>query len=364
MNTLYKYICYLLKKNQNWIPFDRFLKIALYTPKIGYYTKKNIRNKDYITAPIMGHILGKCIAYHFIPILENLSKDAIILEIGAKDITLAIAILSLLEKKNRLPKEYWILEINKYFREEQKKILNTNFPNFKKRIIWIDKLPSYKFEGIILGNEFLDSIPFKRFEIYQSNIFELGVSKKNKENLFIWNRSIIKQKFWQKKINRYFLPDGYRSEMHFLYYKYFKKLLFNLNEGYVLWIDYGYSKNIYYHPERKDGTLSCYYKHKFHNNPFQYIGNQDITSHVNFSEIASSLKKMKFIIIGFTTQTNFLLQNGLMNLQSKKISLSLSCELKKLLLPNYMGDIFKFLGAYKGKKLQNLKSWNVKQLNL
>ena len=59
-----------------------------------------------------------------------------------------------------------------------------------------------------------------------------------------------------------------------------------MTKGIVLLIDYGMDRNEYHHPQRKDGTLRCYYKHKASDNPFDNIGKQDITTSVNFSDVA------------------------------------------------------------------------------
>jgi hypothetical protein len=58
-----------------------------------------------------------------------------------------------------------------------------------------------------------------------------------------------------------------------------------LKKGFVLTIDYGYPSKELYAPHRKEGTLLCYYRHRASENPYERLGEQDITSHVNFTSL-------------------------------------------------------------------------------
>ena len=84
-----------------------------------------------------------------------------------------------------------------------------------------------------------------------------------------------------------------------------------LNRGYILTIDYGYPAVKYYHPQRSQGTLQCYYQHHRHNNPYVNLGQQDITAHVDFTSLENQGKNCNLETIGFTKQGMFLMALGL-----------------------------------------------------
>ena len=84
-----------------------------------------------------------------------------------------------------------------------------------------------------------------------------------------------------------------------------------LKQGYLLTIDYGYSAQKYYHPQRSHGTLQCYYQHRYHADPFVNLGFQDITTHVNFTALENQGKSLGLETLGFTQQGLFLMSLGL-----------------------------------------------------
>ena len=121
-----------------------------------------------------------------------------------------------------------------------------------------------------------------------------------------------------------------------------------LHKGIVIIIDYGYNGFEYYLDDRRNGTLVCNYKHNASFDPFKKIGEQDISTFVNFSHIARILKDKSLEVSGYLTQANFLLNLGILEIfQEKEFNgdkreFELN-KLKNILLPNTMGELFKAL---------------------
>src|SRR3989338_8430546 len=92
----------------------------------------------------------------------------------------------------------------------------------------------------------------------------------------------------------------------------------SLTQGSVLFVDYGYGRREYYHPERNNGTLTCFTKHRLGANPLLNPGCQDITAHVDFTLLAESATGSGLTLDGYTTQASFLLENGLMELAAEE----------------------------------------------
>ena len=67
----------------------------------------------------------------------------------------------------------------------------------------------------------------------------------------------------------------------------------------------------YYHPQRSQGTLQCYWKQGRHNNPYLYVGKQDITASVDFTALQYFGKKHGLESVGLTQQALFLMSLGL-----------------------------------------------------
>jgi SAM-dependent MidA family methyltransferase len=106
-------------------------------------------------------------------------------------------------------------------------------------------------------------------------------------------------------------PEGYRTEINLAAIDWITTIANKLHQGFVLTIDYGYSADRYYTPTRSSGTLQCYYQHRHHNNPYIYIGKQDITAHVDFTALEKQGELLELEVIGFTQQALFLMALGL-----------------------------------------------------
>ena len=113
-------------------------------------------------------------------------------------------------------------------------------------------------------------------------------------------------------------------------------------------IDYGYEQAQYYHPGRNTGTLICYYQHRAHPDPFIYPGLQDITAFVDFDAFADAAIATGFSIEGLSSQAEFLMANGLLQLlqdadADEMQTLALAQQVKTLTLPGEMGEKFKVI---------------------
>ena len=72
-----------------------------------------------------------------------------------------------------------------------------------------------------------------------------------------------------------------------------------LARGLMLWIDYGYARRDYYHPQRRDGTFICHYRHRSHDNPLCLLGLQDLTAFVDFTAVAEAADACELEVLGF-----------------------------------------------------------------
>jgi len=134
-------------------------------------------------------------------------------------------------------------------------------------------------------------------------------------------------------------------------------LAIRLVRGAMLFIDYGFGAREFYHPQRSAGTLMCHYRHHAHDDPFLLPGLQDITAHVNFTEVAESGIDAGLEFLGYTSQALFLINCGIADLMQEVSPenmteyLPISGQVKKLTSPAEMGELFKVIAM--GKKMAN-----------
>ncbi len=165
--------------------------------------------------------------------------------------------------------------------------------------------------GCVLSNELLDSFPVHRFIIVDGTLKELWVVERDGE--LTEEPGELSEPAIGARLERVRsgLPDGYTSEVNLALGQWAESISRDIRKGFVLTIDYGYPAREYYSIERSKGTLQCYYRHTLNANPFQHIGQQDLTVHVDFTALNGALSDVGFAAVGITTQADFLARLGI-----------------------------------------------------
>jgi len=349
-----------IHENGKPIGFDVFMNFALYDPWLGYYrSSKNIfgHQGDFITAPETSDLFGYSVAKQFAQIINGGN----VLEFGAGSGVLAKQILFELGRIKSLPKKYYIMELSGQLKQQQKQTILSVLPDLINRVEWLTEFP-IGFSGVVIANEVLDAIPAKRIIFSNGRFVELGVDFV--DGNFQW------KPFDETYSNSLTLlpticDEGYTTEVNLQALAWIDSLYSAMNKGTVLLIDYGMDRNEYHHPQRKNGTLRCHYRHKASNDPFENIGKQDITTSVNFSDIADHAVKAGFKLSGYCNQAMFLISLGIQNFlireEDDEKRNTLAQEIKQLVLPSAMGETFKVLAL---SKKQTVKLDGFREQNL
>ena len=340
-----------------WISFARYMELALYAPGLGYYTAgahKFGEAGDFTTAPELSSLFGRTLARQAAEIMRRSAPH--ILELGAGSGKLAADMLVELEKTGSLPDSYAILEVSADLRSRQQIYLREKLPHLSNRVQWLDKLPEH-FSGAIIANEVLDALPVHLVHWSDSALSERGVSMSGDD--FIWQERAITDESLLHAARQISVPDNYVSEICLAARGLINSLANNIEQGTIIFIDYGFGAREYYHEQRSHGTLMCHYRHHAHDDPFYLPGLQDITAHVNFTDIAECAIDAGMELQGYTNQAFFLINCGITELlqdtspENLRDYLPLSAQLQKLTSPAEMGDLFKViaLGKYPEAKV-------------
>jgi SAM-dependent MidA family methyltransferase len=339
------------------IPFSRYMELCLYTPGLGYYAagqRKFGSGGDFVTAPEISPLFGRCLANSCKAVLESL-QGGDILEFGAGSGQLAIDVLGELERQACLPGRYLILERSAELRQRQQQAIQKKLPQLLDRVVWIDALPTAGFRGVMLANEVLDAMAVERFQWdgMAAHLFHVSCEG----DTFQWRLQQGQDGATaavESLVSRCQLQPGYISEANILLSAWLQSVAAVLGQGVMLLLDYGYPRHEYYHPQRSSGTLMCHYRQRAHDDPFLWPGLQDITAHVDFTAVAEAALAADLEVTGYTTQTYFLLDCGLDNLlqQSGPTDsmdyIQLAQQAKTLILPGEMGERFKCIGLTRG----------------
>ena len=335
-----------------WIPFSRFMELALYAPGLGYYSagaSKFGAAGDFITAPEISPLFGRTMARQLADIMTLSAPH--ILELGAGSGKLALDILSELERLEQLPASYSILEVSADLRERQQALLRQHLPHLAERVHWLDALPA-QISGAVIANEVLDALPVHLVRWSDTRVFERGVASKGSS--FIWEERLPETPALLELAQQIKVPDDYLSEISLTARGLVSSLSERLSSGALLFIDYGFGAREYYHPQRSMGTLMCHYRHHAHDDPFFLPGLQDLTAHVDFTAIAESAIDHGANLLGYTSQAHFLINGGILDLinevspDSLREYIPLAAQIQKLTSPAEMGELFKVIALGKG----------------
>jgi SAM-dependent MidA family methyltransferase len=333
-----------------WIPFARYMELALYAPGLGYYTagaRKLGREGDFTTAPEMTPLYGQTLARQAAEVLES-GLDQI-LEIGAGSGALAAALLTELESLGRLPRNYYILELSPDLRERERDLLAAKVPQLLERVIWLNRLPTL-YQGLVIGNEVLDAMPVHIVRAGAAGIEEAGVTLAGAAFAWAWRPAAADLRAAAEALR---LPEGYQTEIQLVACGFVRTLAQAMARGVILLIDYGFPAHEYYHAQRSEGTLMCHYRHRAHADPFFLPGLQDITSHIDFSAVARAGDEAGLELLGYTGQAQFLINCGITDImlrtppENAAAYLPQAAAAQQLLSPAEMGELFKVIALGK-----------------
>lgn len=322
-----------------WLPFDRFMSMALYEPGLGYYANGSIKfgrfpasGSDFVTAPELSPLFGRALAVQVDQALQA-TGCADVWEFGAGSGALA---QQLLHDAGPALQRYHIVDLSGTLRERQRERLR----EWGDQVRWHDQLPQ-RFDGVIIGNELLDAIPVRLLRWDGEQWHERGVIAVG--GRFQWGDRLSDL--------RPPVPGPFAAgtvvEIHEQAEAFVRTLAEHLGRGAAFFIDYGFPEGEYYHVQRHGGTLLCHRAHQVDDEPLDGVGCKDITAHVNFSAIALAGQDAGWQVLGYTSQARFLLNCGLASMLASAGSRQVAAA-GPLFNEHEMGELFKVIGFVRG----------------
>jgi len=297
------------------------MELALYCPESGYYDRlKNRigRNGDYYTSASVGPLFGQLLAFQFSRWLAEMGPaESCLLEAGAHDGRLAADILGWMKSSRSAvfeTVEYWILEPSEQRRRWQQSTLEP----FTGRVRWFDSwdsIPPKGVQGVIFSNELLDAMPVRRlgWDATRKAWFEWGVGLEG--DRFVWTRLSIPRDSDSALRNAHLtlsselqavLPDGFTTEVCPAAVEWWRQASMKLKQGRLLTFDYGLTREQFLVPQRAQGTLRAYHRHRISNDLLANVGEQDLTAHVDFTALQEAGEAAGLKTEGLRCQSDFL----------------------------------------------------------
>jgi SAM-dependent MidA family methyltransferase len=219
---------------------------------------------------------------------------------------------------------------------------------FRDRVDWQGSLEEIEpFFGVHFSNELLDSMPVHLLVSTGAGWQEKSVSLDGDEFAFV-RQPIAEPKLKELAANVPRLPPGHEIEVSLAALDWTEKVAGKLQRGFVLVVDYGFSRDDFYDPQLKTGTLQARAGHRRLASPFDNVGNADITVHVNWTSLAEHARQCGLQVVAFTDQHHFL--TGIISKSPallEKADAKRKRELQALLHPEMLGRTFQVLALMK-----------------
>jgi len=297
---------------QGPLSFHDFMEMALYYPGQGYYTspgERTGRSGDFYTSPYLTNLFGDMVAGQLEEMWLVLGAPCpfTVVECGPGTGLLCADILKRLRRNKTLfdHLHYVLIEKSQWMREKEKRLLSSE--GLLDKVRWENGLGDLSpFTGCILSNELIDNFAVHRV-VMEDELMEVFVGY---DNAFteVLRPAAAELKDYMHRLG-VMLPGGYSAEINLEATQWIRQASAALQKGFVITIDYGSSSSGLYHD--KAGTLICYHHHSINHNPYSFVGEQDITSHVNFSALDHWGRSEGLEYCGYTSQARFLQGLGL-----------------------------------------------------
>ncbi len=381
MNPLEEIIIEKINK-KGQITFNSFMELALYCPGHGYYSSPQTtigQKGDFYTSPHLHSIFGAMIAKQLIEMWKLLGKpsDFQVIEMGAG---IGYLCKDIFDYLNKTPQDsslaqgkrdflksmrYVIVEPYTHFQERQKSLLKDEN---ERPVTWTKSLRELnEITGCILSNELLDAFPVHLIEM-DNDLKEIYLNYNGKE--FVEEKSSVSSGEITDYINQFdiTLPPHYKTEINLQIKEWLQEVSSVLSHGFILTVDYGYSTREYYNEERSSGTLLCYHKHQYNENPYQNVGAQDITAHINFSSLKKWGDDLGLKTMGYSPQGTFLIASGIDEVIIELYSdspdyLKEISKIKGLIMPQGMGESHSVMVQYMGDGSHELRGFSMRNLS-
>ena len=295
------------------LSFEEFMSLALYHEPGGYYTRPDTlrvgRDGDFFTSVSVGPAFGMILAQRIIAIWEQNDKPSpfTIVEPGPEEGQLSSDILhAILENSPECYQALTYHLIEPFQSKYPSLCSKLSVPDPEKVQIHSDYKTIPSSFGIVIANEIFDALPVHLLELKKGYWHECLVDAQR--NDFTWATRPCQNEHLLNTLSPFtpLLPEGYKTEVCLGYEPLLTSLSSSIERGVLLLVDYGFSSPDYYHPNRTTGTLQSYKKHRATDSPLSQPGEQDLTTHVDFSRLLNESQKLNLHPSGFYTQESYL----------------------------------------------------------
>jgi SAM-dependent MidA family methyltransferase len=346
------------------LSFRDFMELALYHPELGYYaTRENPVGKggDYVTAPSLSPVFGFAIA----GLMREFSSRwdggmCSFVDIGCGDGGLVRSIAGQINEKNV-----------RFFGVDR----SLERVDVDESVTFVRTLDEVPRDGahLIFSSELYDAIPFARLVQRGEHLHELYVIER--DGSFDWSEHeaapMYDDYFAERRVE---LAEGQFVDVALEWEAFHEDVLRFVTSGLIVTLDYGFpSAKLFHSRVRRFGTAAAYAGQRVHRDLLADPGEQDLTAHINFSDLERAGARQGAKTLFFDVLAKFLLSIGItehelfkpvheVGITSADEGIALIAareEARRLVLPDGIGADLRVLVQIKGMRDD---SWSFQRL--
>jgi SAM-dependent MidA family methyltransferase len=358
------------------LSFRDFVEIALYHPEFGYYTRGENRvgkEGDYVTAPSLSPVFSFAIAGLVREFARRCEGEvSSFIDIGCGDGGLVRAVAAQIDDEN--VRFYGVDRTLARVATAPEGSGGTPLgqPAGRRRsdgVAFVQTLNEVPRDGahLIFSSELYDAIPFARLVQRAGHLHELWVAER--EGTLDWSEHeaspLYEDYFSERGIE---LAEGQFADVTLEWEAFHEDVVRFLTRGLVVTLDYGFPAARLFHPRaRRFGTAAAYSGHRVHRDLLADPGEQDLTAHINFTDLERAGERQGARTLFFDGLAKFLLSIGItehelfrpvheLEVGSAEDGIALlnaRDEARRLVLPDGMGEDLRVLVQGKGMSFEN-----------
>jgi len=291
------------------------MQMALYHPRWGYYSRRDALGEsgDFYTSPELHPLFAAAVAARAYRVWQGLGTPNAFdfVEVGGGSGRFARDFLLYVDEcfpEFGRALHYRIDDRGANLRKIQLERLIR--AKLDRRVRWTDGSPAVwtrgSVRGMIVANELIDALSVHLVTARDGELQELYVHGDNS------GLALEPGPPSTSSLERYLravgitVPDGVQWEINLNAPRWIQRTSRALEAGALLLIDYGYPASELYSAGRPTGSLLCYSQHTVHSDPLRAPGAHDITCHVDFTTLRSSLASVGMTIVEDSPQAEAL----------------------------------------------------------
>ena len=285
------------------LSFRDFVELALYHPEVGYYSRGVNpvgKGADYVTGPLLSPVFSYAIAGLFRDFVGR-SEGALcsFVDIGCGDGSLIHSIAAQVSEENV-----------RFFGVDRSL---SRVPAAAAGVTFVQSFDQVPRDGIhfLFSNELYDAMPFARLVQRGEHLHELWVGER--EGGLDWSEHEAPPAY-----DDYFaargieLAAGQFADVALEWEAFHDDVLRRFDRALVVTIDYGYPEQKLFHSRaRRFGTAAAYSKQRVHRDLLADPGEQDLTAHINFTDLERAGERQGARTLFFDRLARFLLSIGI-----------------------------------------------------